>query len=105
MKVSCETGSVVPSRVSLFILQTRAEYDAYSRDPLLPLTTAACINIYQVVYTINRHRLSAEFIGSRNCVSMTFTAERPGTGTAVLKLTRVTVAKCASLSSVPVQGK
>ena len=70
---SRETGSAVPCRVSLFVLHTQAESGAYLRDssrvprrrPLIYIKTAI------------RHRVSPEFIGSRNCVPMAFTAESP----------------------------
>ena len=32
------------------------------------------------IYTVNRHRASLDFIGSRNCVPMAFTAESAGIG-------------------------
>ena len=41
---SCQTGSAVLSRVSLFILHTQAESGAYSRDFLL-ISAAASINL------------------------------------------------------------
>ena len=56
---SRETGSAVPSRVSLLILRTQTESDAYSRDSSgflwwRPFT----------YYTAIRHRVSSEFIRS-----------------------------------------
>ena len=36
-------------------------------------TLAICVTIHTSI----RHRVSPEFIGSRNCVSMAFTAESP----------------------------
>ena len=38
----------------------------------LPLSGTASI-----YYTVNRHRVSPEFTGSRNCLPMTFTTESP----------------------------
>ena len=52
-------------------LHTQAESGAYLRD-FLPSSAAA--SIYE---TAIRHRVSPEFIGSRNCVPMAFTAESP----------------------------
>ena len=42
--------------------------------PVPVRSTAASIYLYK---TAIRHRVSPEFIGSRNCVPMAFTAERP----------------------------
>ena len=52
-------------------LHTQAESGAYLRDSS-PRSAAA--SIYE---TAIRHRVSPEFIGSRNCVPMAFTAESP----------------------------
>ena len=72
---SRKTGSAVPSRVSTLILHTQAESGAahalFSFPPL-PATAS--------VYTVNRHRVSLEFIGSRNRVQMAFAATSTGTG-------------------------
>ena len=70
---SHETGSAVPSRVSLFILHAQAEYGAYLRDPSRVPRRRPFIDIKTAI----RHRVSPEFIGSRNCVPMAFTAESP----------------------------
>ena len=51
-------------------LHTQAESGAYLRTGFLPSSAAA--SIYE---TAIRHRVSPEFIGSRNCVPMAFTAE------------------------------
>ena len=56
-----ETGSTVPSRVHLLILNIQAEFWAYS--PVLPLSATASI------HTLNRHRVSPEFIRPRKCVN------------------------------------
>ena len=68
---SRETGSAVPSRVSLFILHTQAEPGSYSRD------SSRFPRRRPFIYTAIRHWFSPEFIGSRNCVPMSFTAESP----------------------------
>ena len=64
---SRETSSTVPSRISLLILHIQAESTAYSRDssrfPRRRPSIEAAI----------RHRVSADFIGSRSCVPMSFT--------------------------------
>ena len=87
-----ETGLVVPSRVSLLILYTNAEYGSYSRD------SSRCPRRHPyILASTTHHRVSPEFIGSRNCVPMTFTAESPlGTAPVVLKVARVTSAAFAS---------
>ena len=60
-----------PSRVSLLILHTQTELGAYPRDfSRLPRRRP-------FMYTANRHRVSPEFIRSRICVPMAFTAESP----------------------------
>ena len=51
---------------------TQAESGAYLLTGFLPSSAAASIN-----ETATRHRVSPEFIGSRNCVPMAFTAESP----------------------------
>ena len=51
-------------------LHTQAESGAYLRDS----SAAASIYLFK---TAIRHWVSPEFIGSRNCVSMAFTAESP----------------------------
>ena len=78
-----ETGLAVPSRVSLLILYTNAESGAYSRD------SSQCPQRCSYIFTTIHHRVSHDFIGSRNCVKMAFTAESPlcpNTITAVLLL-------------------
>ncbi|CAM9418616.1 unnamed protein product [Ascophyllum nodosum] len=70
---SRETGSAVPSRVSLLILHTQAESGAYLTG-FLPSSAAASIYLFK---TAIRHRVSPEFIGSHNYVPMAFTAESP----------------------------
>ena len=61
----------VPSRVRLLILYTQVESGACSWDssPFL----RRCLFIYTAIH----HRVSPEFIRSRNCVPMAFTAESP----------------------------
>ena len=67
---SRETGSAVPSRVSLLISILRLN---------LVLTYGIPPEFRGGVHyeTAIRHRVSPEFIGSRNCVPMAFTAESP----------------------------
>ena len=65
----CETGSAVPSRVRLLISILRLNLVLTG---FLPSSAAA--SIYE---TAIRHRASPEFIGSRSCVPMAFTAESP----------------------------
>ena len=69
---SCETGSAIPSRVSLLISMLRLN---------LVLTHGIPTDFYGGVHllfkTAIRHWVSPEFIGSRNCVPMTFTAKSP----------------------------
>ena len=67
---SCKTGSAVPSRVSLLISILEAESGAYLRN--------SSRGVHLFIYnTAIRHRVSPEFIGSRNCVPLAFTAESP----------------------------
>ena len=66
-----ETGLAIPSRVSLLILHTQAESGAYSRD------SSRCPQRRPYIFTTTHHRVSPEFIGSRSCVPMVFTAESP----------------------------
>ena len=67
---SRETGSAVPSRVSLLISILRLS---------LVLTYGIPPEFRGGVHyeTAIRHRVSPEFIVSRNCVPMAFTAESP----------------------------
>ena len=66
-----ETDLAVPSRVSLLILHTQAESGAYSRN------SSRCPRRRPYIFTTTHHRVSPEFIGSRSCVPMAFTAESP----------------------------
>ena len=66
-----ETGLAVLSRVSLLIVYTNAESGAYSRD------SSQCPQRCSYIFTTIHHRVSHDFIGSRNCVPMVFTAESP----------------------------
>ena len=78
-----ETGLVVPSRASLLILYTNAESSAYSRG------SSQCPQRCPYIFTTIYHRVSHDFIGSRNYVPMAFTAASPlcpNTFTAVLLL-------------------
>ena len=70
---SRETGSAVPSHVSLFILHTQAGSGAYLRDSSRVPRRRPFIYIKTAI----RDRVSPEFIGSRNYVPMAFTAESP----------------------------
>ena len=54
---SRETGSAVPSRVSLLILHTQAEYGAYSRDSSRLSRRRPFIYLTRHI----RHRISPEF--------------------------------------------
>ena len=58
--LSRETGLAVPFRVSLLILHTQAESGPYVRDS-----------------SRFSRRISPEFVRSRQCMSMAFTAESP----------------------------
>ena len=64
-----ETGSAIPSRVSLLIFHTQAESGAYSRD------SSRFPRRCPFIYIALRHRASPEFIRSRNCVPTAITAE------------------------------
>ena len=67
-----ETGLAVPSLVSLLILYTNAESGAYSRySSRIPRRRP------YIFTSTTHHRVSPEFIGSRNCVPIAFTAESP----------------------------
>ena len=67
---SRETGSAVPSRVSLLI----SILIWWLLTGFLPISAAASIYLCK---TAIRHRVYREFVGSRNCVPMVFTAESP----------------------------
>ena len=66
---SRETGSAVPSRVSLLISILRL--NLVLTYGILPSSAAASNE------TAIRHRVSPKFIGSCNCVPMAFAAESP----------------------------
>ena len=68
---SHDTGSAVPSRVSLVIFHTQAESGADLRDS----SRVPWRRPYIHLKTAIRHRVSPELIGARNCVPMAFTAE------------------------------
>ena len=67
-----ETGSAVPSRASLLISILRLNLVLTYGIP--PEFRGGAHLIYEPAI---RHRVSPEFIGSRNCVPMAFTAESP----------------------------
>ena len=94
---SRETGSAVPSRVSLLILHTQAEYGAYSQDSSrFPRRRA-------IIYTANRQRISPEFIRSRNCIPMgVYCRESAGTGPRVFKEAPVTGAAFSGFTLGPI---
>ena len=64
-------GSAVPSRVSLIISILRLDL---MLTYVIFLPSSAVASIYE---TAIRHRVSPEFIGSRNSVPMAFTAVSP----------------------------
>ena len=69
---SRETDSAVPSRVSLLISILRLNLVlTYGIPPEFRG------GVHFIFKTATRHRVSPEFIGSRKCVPMAFTAERP----------------------------
>ena len=69
---SRETGSAVPSRVSLLISILRLNRVlTYG----VPLDCRGGVHLF--ISTATRHRVSPEFIRSRNCVRVAFTAESP----------------------------
>ena len=70
---SRETVSAVPSRVSLpiFILRLNLVL-TYG----IPLDFRGGVHLF-IETAIIRHRVSPEFIGSRNCIPMAFNAESP----------------------------
>ena len=73
---SHETVSAVPSRVSLLISILRLNLVlAYG----IPPEFQSSLRRHVIIQTTIRHRVSPEFIGSRNCVPMAFTAEIPPT--------------------------
>ena len=67
---SSARGSAVPSRVSPPVLHAQTESGAYSHE-----NPPAFRGGVYLCNAVNRHRVSSEFIRSRNCVSMTFVAE------------------------------
>ena len=69
---SRETGSAVPSRASLLISILRLNMVLTHR---IPPDFRGGAHLF--VLTAIRHRVSPEFIGSRNCVPMAFSAESP----------------------------
>ena len=72
---SRETGSVVPSRVSLLISILRLNLVlTYYRYGIPPEFRGGVQYIFKNAI---RHRVSPEFIRSRNCVPMSLTAESP----------------------------
>ena len=69
---SRETGLAVPSRVSLLISILRLDLMLTYEIP--PEFRGG---VHYLFKTTIRHRVSPEFIGSRNCPPMAFTAESP----------------------------
>ena len=69
---SLETGSAVQSRVSLLISIFRLNLVLTHG---IPPDFRGGVHLF--IQTAIRHRVSPEFIGSRNCVPMAFTAESP----------------------------
>ena len=69
-----ETGSAVPSRVSLLISILRLNLVLTCE---IPPEFRGGVHFFTVFKTAIRHRVSPEFIGSRICVPMAFTAESP----------------------------
>ena len=65
-------GSPVPCQPAH--LHTQAESGTYSRDCFLLSSAVAAIYLFK---TAIHHRVSLEFIGSRKCIPMAFTAESP----------------------------
>ena len=70
---SPETGLAVLSRVTLLVLHTQAKYGTRG----IPPDFRGGVHLF--MYTSIRHRISLEFMRSRNCVPMAlkFTAESP----------------------------
>ena len=69
---SLETGLAVPSRVSLIIAILRLNLVlTYGIPPEFRG------GVHSFIKTAIRHRVSLEFMGSRNCVPMAFTAKSP----------------------------
>ena len=69
---SRETGSAVPSRVSLLVSILRLNLVlTYGIPPEFR------DGVHFFFFTAIRHRVIPEFIGSRNCVPVAFTAESP----------------------------
>ena len=95
---SQETGSAVPSRISPFILLDQAESDWLMLIVLTHGTPSAFRDGVQL-NTVNGHRVSLEFIRSRNCVPMAFTArESAATGPVVLEVVPVTGAAFSGIT-------
>ena len=69
---SRETGSAVPSRVSLLISILRLNLVLIYG---IPPDFRGGVHLF--IETVIHHRDSPEFIVSRNCVPMAFTAESP----------------------------
>ena len=67
---SRETGSAVPSRVSLLI--SMLDLNLGLTYGILPEFRGG---VHSFIKTTIRHRVSPEFVGSRNCVPMAFPAE------------------------------
>ena len=73
LRIGChETGSAVPSCVSLLISILRLNLVLLNEIP--PDFRGG---VYSFIYTAIYHRVCPEFIVSRNCVPMAFAAESP----------------------------
>ena len=72
---SRKTDPAVPSRVSLltYILRLNLVLTYYE----IPPEFRGGVHLFTSKPPYIRHRVSSEFIGSRSCVSMAFTAESP----------------------------
>ena len=86
---SRETGSAVPSLISLLILHTQAESGVYSRH------SSQFPRRRQFIYTAIRHWVSPEFIGPQLRTNDIHCRESTGTGPAVLEVAPVTGAAFA----------
>ena len=88
---SRKTGSAVPSESArpFFTLRLNHQPDASSGGLRFPTTFRDGIHLS--IYTAKHHRVSLEFIRSRKCVPVAFTAEGlRGTGPVVLNVAGVT---------------
>ena len=83
---SRETGSAVPSRVSLLILHTQAESGLVLTHGIPP-DFCDGVHLFKFIYTALRHRVSPEFIGVTQLRTDDVHCREPaGTGPVVLKI-------------------